>query len=86
MASMRPVARRVWLVLLLALPLVSGCSAARPEWLQKEDDACFRTRDFTEEIPRMYWGDPVHDPSGATAGAAVGSDPSVTTILERVAT
>ncbi len=62
MASMRRVARRVGLVLLLAVPPVVGCSAARPEWLQKEDDACFRTRDFTEEIPRMYWGDPVHDP------------------------
>jgi hypothetical protein len=54
------------LALLLALPLgvfvLSGCSATRPEWLKEEDDACFRPRSFTEEIPQMYWGDPVRDP------------------------
>jgi hypothetical protein len=58
MASMS----RFGLALLLVGPLVTGCSAARPEWLQEEDDACFRTREFTEEIPRMYWGDPARDP------------------------
>ncbi len=62
MASMGRLKRRLGPVLLLALPLVAGCSAARPEWLQKEDEACFRTRDFTEEVPRVYRGDPVHDP------------------------
>lgn len=62
MTSMRPSGQRLARVVLLALPLLPGCSAARPEWLQQEDDACFRNRDFMEEIPRMYWGDPVHDP------------------------
>jgi hypothetical protein len=54
--------RQFGLVVLVALLLAGGCSAARPEWLQKEDEACFRNRDFTEEIPQMYWGAPVHDP------------------------
>ncbi|HWC03830.1 MAG TPA: hypothetical protein VHF87_13820 [Methylomirabilota bacterium] len=49
-------------VLLLSLWLLVGCSAARPKWLEEEDAACFRLRDFTEEIPRMYWGDPARDP------------------------
>ena len=62
MAPMRLSGRRMALVLLLALPIAGGCSAARPEFLQKEDEACFRNRDFTEEIPQMWWGDPVHDP------------------------
>ncbi|HEX2501311.1 MAG TPA: hypothetical protein VHO73_07610 [Methylomirabilota bacterium] len=46
----------------MRLPIVAGCSATRPKWLQKEDEACFPHRDFTEEIPPMYEGDPVHDP------------------------
>jgi hypothetical protein len=58
MASMR----RSGLALLLGVSLLASCSTARPAWLQQEDEACFRNRDFTEEIPRMYWGDPVHDP------------------------
>ena len=48
--------------LLLGLLPVAACSTTRPEWLQQEQDACFRQRDFTEEIPRYSWGDPVHDP------------------------
>jgi hypothetical protein len=62
MAPMRQLGRRFGLFLPLALLLAGGCSAARPEWLQKEDETCFRNRDFTEETPPMYWGDPVHDP------------------------
>jgi hypothetical protein len=62
MAPMRRLGRRFGLVLLLAPVLLGGCSTAPPEWLQTEDDACFRNRDFAEEIPPMYWGDPVHDP------------------------
>jgi hypothetical protein len=53
--------RRLGFVL-LPMALLGGCATARPEWLQREDEACFRARDFTEEIPQMYWGDPVHDP------------------------
>jgi hypothetical protein len=53
---------RSWIALALGAFLLAGCSAARPAWLQQEDDACFRPRGFTEEIPRMYWGDPVRDP------------------------
>jgi hypothetical protein len=59
MASVGRLGRALLLGLLSPL---AGCSAARPEWLQQEDDACFRQRGFTEEIPRYYWGDPVHDP------------------------
>lgn len=47
---------------LLGVLLLIGCSATRPAWLEQEDDACFRPRSFTEEIPRMYWGNPVRDP------------------------
>jgi hypothetical protein len=54
--------RRRSLALWLGAALLVGCSATRPGWLQQEDDACFRPRGFTEEIPRMYWGDPVRDP------------------------
>jgi hypothetical protein len=43
------------------LPL-AACSTTRPEWFQREEDACFRQRGFTKEIPRYYWGDPLHDP------------------------
>jgi hypothetical protein len=74
MAPMRLLGRRLALVLLLALPLAGGCSAARPEFLQKEDEACFRNRDFTEEIPQMYWGDPVHDPCWRYRGRFVPTD------------
>ncbi len=62
MAPMRRSGRRFRLVLLFALSLAGGCAVARPEWLQKEDEACFARRDFTEEVPQMYWGDPVQDP------------------------
>ena len=54
--------RRFGLVLLLTVPVLGGCATARPEWLHQEDEACFRVRDFTQEIPQMYWGDPLHDP------------------------
>jgi hypothetical protein len=54
--------RRCGLVLLFGVSLLVGCATSRPEWLQQEDEACFRNRDFTEEIPRIYWGDPVRDP------------------------
>lgn len=53
---------RFWFAVLLGAPLLAGCSTARPEWLQREDKACFKNRNFTEEIPRIYWGDPIHDP------------------------
>ena len=53
--------RRFGAALLLGVSL-AGCSAARPAWLAQEDEACFRTRTFTEEIPRHLWGDPTHDP------------------------
>ena len=56
-------AMRRWTVgLLLGAALLTGCASPRPEWLAREDDACFRTRDFTEQIPKAYWGDPVRDP------------------------
>jgi hypothetical protein len=58
MKRMRPVG----LALLLGAAALGGCAASRPEWLRREDEACFRTRDFTQEIPRMHWGDPVRDP------------------------
>jgi hypothetical protein len=53
---------RLGLALAVAAWLLAGCAAPRPEWLRQEDEACFRNRTFSEEIPRMYWGDPVHDP------------------------
>jgi hypothetical protein len=53
--------RRFGAALLLGVSL-AGCSAARPVSLAQEDEACFRTRTFTEEIPRYLWGDPIHDP------------------------
>jgi hypothetical protein len=58
MALMRPCG----LALLFGVCLLAGCATSRPEWLRQEDEACFRNRDFSEEIPRMYWGDPVRDP------------------------
>jgi hypothetical protein len=48
-------------VLLLGVFLLAGCAPAEPA-LRAEQDACFRVRTFTEEIPRQYWGDPVRDP------------------------
>jgi hypothetical protein len=54
--------RRSLLALPLGVVLLAGCSAAKPAWLGQEEDACFRTRDFTEEIPRAYWGNPARDP------------------------
>jgi hypothetical protein len=53
--------RRFALVLLLGVSPLAGCSAAPPA-VTEEQDACFRNRTFTEEIPRYRWGDPVHDP------------------------
>jgi hypothetical protein len=47
---------------LLGVFLLADCSTTRPVWLEQEEEACFRQRSFTEEIPRMYWGDPVRDP------------------------
>jgi hypothetical protein len=49
------------LLLAVLLPL-TACSTTQPEWLREETEACFRPRSFTEEIPRMYWGDPLRDP------------------------
>jgi hypothetical protein len=54
--------RRRRLAFLLGATLVAGCATSQPAWLEEERDACFRPRSFTEEIPRMYWGDPVRDP------------------------
>lgn len=54
--------RRFVLALLLGVPLLTACATARPEWLRQEDEACFRNRNFTEEIPQIYRGDPVRDP------------------------
>jgi hypothetical protein len=42
--------------------LFGACSTTQPTWLQQEREACYRPRSFTEEIPQMYWGDPVRDP------------------------
>jgi hypothetical protein len=50
------------LALLLGLCLLTGCGAPRPAWLQEEEDACYRARSFTQEVPRIYWGDPSRDP------------------------
>jgi hypothetical protein len=50
-------------VLLLGVLLsLAACSTTQPEWLREETEACFRPRSFTDEIPQMYWGDPVRDP------------------------
>jgi hypothetical protein len=55
--------RRILLALLLGSGLFSvACSTAQPESLRQESEACYRPRSFTEEIPQMYWGDPVRDP------------------------
>ena len=53
--------------ILLALRFGAGfflvaCMTTQPEWLRQETEACYRPRSFTEEIPQMYWGDPVRDP------------------------
>jgi hypothetical protein len=53
---------RVTRGLLVGMLLLTGCATTQPEWLRQEREACFRNRTFTEEIPRMYRGDPVHDP------------------------
>ena len=58
---MAPMRRRP-LALLFGALLVTGCATSQPQWLKEETDACFRPRGFTEDIPRMYWGDPVRDP------------------------
>ncbi|HEY7139036.1 MAG TPA: hypothetical protein VIE44_02980 [Methylomirabilota bacterium] len=54
--------RRSALTPLLGFLLLAGCSTAQPAALDKEADACFRPRSFTQEVPQMYWGDPVRDP------------------------
>jgi hypothetical protein len=56
----------------LAAPLLAACTTARPEWLQQEDDACFRNRTFAEEIPPVYWGNPVRDPCWRYRGGRMG--------------
>ncbi len=53
---------RSLLVLLLAGVAAAGCSTTQPDSLQQDADLCFRPRSFTEEIPKMYWGDPERDP------------------------
>ena len=53
--------RRNQLALLCGAGL-GACSTTQPEWLRQETEACYRPRSFTEEIPQMYWGDPVRDP------------------------
>jgi hypothetical protein len=53
--------RRILLALLFGAELVA-CSTTQAEWLRQETEACYRPRSFTEEIPQMYWGDPVRDP------------------------
>jgi hypothetical protein len=45
----------------VALPLGS-CSTTESPSVRQESEACYRPRSFTEEIPQMYWGDPVRDP------------------------
>ena len=45
----------------LALPL-GACSTTQSASVQQESEACYRPRSFREEIPQMYWGDPVRDP------------------------
>lgn len=42
--------RRLRRALLVGLLPLAACSTTRPEWLQQEEDACFRQRGFTEEI------------------------------------
>lgn len=55
--------RRILLALLFGAGLfLVACSTTQPEWLRQETEACYRPRSFTEEIPQMYWGDPVRDP------------------------
>ena len=55
--------RRILLALLFGAGVfLVACSTTQPEWLRQETEACYRPRSFTEEIPRMYWGDPVRDP------------------------
>jgi hypothetical protein len=59
MASMR----RAPLALLIgaALPL-AACSTTRSSSLEQESETCYRPRAFTDDVPQMYWGDPVRDP------------------------
>ena len=64
--------RRFVLAIVLGAPLFAACATERPEYLQREDEACFSNRTFSEEIPPIHWGDPVHDPAGATAVGAGG--------------
>jgi hypothetical protein len=45
----------------LALPL-GASSTTQSASVQRESEACYRPRSFTEEIPQMYWGDPARDP------------------------
>ena len=59
---MAPMGRFVLPPVLGLVLLLAGCSAAQPEWLEQESETCFRPRAFTDEIPQMYWGDPVRDP------------------------
>jgi hypothetical protein len=54
--------RRPRLALLIGVLSLSACSAAQPAWLAEESEQCYRPRSFTDEIPRMHWGDPVRDP------------------------
>jgi hypothetical protein len=55
--------RSVGAVILAAVGLLAGCAATQHDpSFQSDADACFRPRSFTEEIPKMYWGDPVRDP------------------------
>jgi hypothetical protein len=58
--------------LLLGMPLLAGCATPRPEWLQQEDEACFRNRTFGEAIPPEYWGNPVRDPCWRYRGGRMG--------------
>jgi hypothetical protein len=61
MSRQRSRAWRIFAVAGAALAL-AGCAAARPASLRAEDEACFRPRRFSEEIPSAYWGDPLRDP------------------------
>jgi hypothetical protein len=59
---MAPMKRSV-LALLFAVALTLGaCTTTQSASVQQESEACYRPRSFTEEIPQMYWGDPVRDP------------------------
>jgi hypothetical protein len=62
MASMGRSVLAPMLGVVLLLALLAGCSAGRQAGLEQESEACFRPRSFTDEIPQMYWGDPVRDP------------------------